>query len=101
MRNPKSISELLKGSKRVSQLATRSAVRAKVLEQVRAALPPALAAAVLSAGIENGQLNIGVAGAAWASRIRYLSQTARRRLEERTGIGPGQIRVRVVPPQNI
>ncbi|HEY2682310.1 MAG TPA: DciA family protein [Steroidobacteraceae bacterium] len=98
MQNPKSISELLKGGKRLSQLATRSSVRATVLEKVRGALSPALAAAVVSAGIENGQLTIGVAGAAWASRIRYLSKTARARLEEQTGIAAGRIRVRVVPP---
>lgn len=98
MQNPKSISELLKGGKRLSQLATRSAVRATVLEQVRAALPPTLAAAVVSAGIENGQLTLGVAGAVWASRIRYLSGAARRRLQKNTGADPDRIRVRVVPP---
>jgi hypothetical protein len=69
-----------------------------VLEQVRAALPPTLAAAVVSAGTENGLLTIGVAGAAWASRIRYLSSAARGRLQQRTGVEFGRVRVRVVPP---
>ena len=98
MQNPKSISELLKGGKRLSQLATRSKVRATVLEQVRSALPASLAAAVVSAGLEQGQLTIGVASAAWASRIRYLSSAARRRLQEHTGADLAKLRVRVVPP---
>ncbi len=98
MQNPKSISELLKGGKRLSQLATRSSVRATVLEQVRAALPPTLATVVVSAGVENGQLTLGVAGAAWASRLRYLPAATKRRLENRTGTDMSRLRVRVVPP---
>jgi hypothetical protein len=42
-----------------------------VLVAVQRALPAKLAAQVLSAGLEQGRLTIGVAGAVWAARLRY------------------------------
>src|SRR5450755_1370867 len=62
MQNPKSISELLKGGKRLSQLKSKSVARATVLERVRMALPPRLAESVVSAGLEGDCLTLGVAG---------------------------------------
>ena len=71
--------------------------RSLVLEQVRAALPPKLAAAVVSAGLEQGRLTIGVVGAVWASRLRYLTDSVRKKVG---GSGPAvlSVRIRVVPP---
>jgi hypothetical protein len=69
-----------------------------VVEQVRAALPARLAQAVASAGIEQGRLTIGVVGAVWASRLRYLTETVRKRVASSIGIAITSVKVRVVPP---
>jgi hypothetical protein len=69
-----------------------------VVEQVRAALPPRLAQAVASAGVEQGRLTIGVCGAVWASRIRYFTDTVRKRVSESLQIEILKVRIRVVPP---
>jgi hypothetical protein len=99
MQNSKSLSELLAGgAKRLSQLVERSAERSQVLEQVRAALPARLAREVASAGIERGQLTIGVVGGAWASRLRYLSESVRSQVGKSVGISIRSVKVRVVPP---
>jgi hypothetical protein len=72
MQNPRSLSDLLSRSgNKLAALKTRSMDRSRALEQVRAALPARLAQAVVSAGIEQGRLTIGVSGAVWASRLRY------------------------------
>jgi hypothetical protein len=99
MQNPKSLSDLLAGAgKRLTALKTRSLERSLVLDQVRAALPPRLAAAVASAGIDQGKLTVGVVGAVWASRLRYLTESLRQRVSGATGIAILTVRVRVVPP---
>ncbi len=69
-----------------------------MVEQVRAALPPRLAQAVASAGIEDGRLTIGVAGAAWASRLRYSSDLLRKRVGSSLGVEILAVRIRVIPP---
>jgi hypothetical protein len=69
-----------------------------VVEQVRAALPARLALAVASAGIDQGRLTIGVVGAVWASRIRYFTDTVRKRVSGTLGVEILAIRIRVVPP---
>jgi hypothetical protein len=99
MQNPRSLSDLLSRSgNKLSTLKKRSADRAGVLVLVRAALPPRLAVAVVSAGVDGGRLTIGVDGAAWASRIRYFSDSARKAVGAALGIEPPSIRIRVVPP---
>jgi hypothetical protein len=69
-----------------------------VVEQVRAALPAKLAQAVVSAGVDQGRLTIGVLGGVWASRLRYLTETVRKQVAASTGIAILSVRVRVVPP---
>ena len=69
-----------------------------MVEQVRAALPPRLAAAVVSAGLEQGRLTIGVAGAVWASRLRYSSDALRKRVGASMGVEILTVRIRVIPP---
>src|SRR5450631_1151739 len=99
MQNPRRLSDLLSGAgKKLTALKTRSLERSRVLDQVRAALPARLAAAVASAGIDQGRLTIGVVGAVWASRLRYLTESVRKRVAASTGVAVVSVRVRVVPP---
>jgi len=97
---PKSINELLSGGgKRVAALKTKTQARSLALEHVCAALPENLAAAVVSAGIENGRLTLGVAGAPWAARLRYVTETLRMRVSGSMGIDILSVRIKVVPPR--
>ena len=99
MQNSKSVSELLeRGGKRLSLLKARAEERSRVLEQVRAALPPRLAQAVVSAGIEQGRLTIGVVGAHWASRLRYSTEMVKKKLGGSLQGNIHAVRIRVVPP---
>jgi hypothetical protein len=99
VQKPKSLSELLaRGGKRLSLLNVRSSERSLVLAQVRAALPSRLGEAVVSAGLEQGRLTIGVVGAQWASRLRYSTEIIRKRLAGSSGADIQSIRIRVVPP---
>jgi hypothetical protein len=66
---------------------------------VRAALPPALAKSIVSAGVEHDQLTIGVDGAAWAARLRYLTDTLRAQVGSALGVDIQKVRVKVVPPK--
>jgi hypothetical protein len=98
MQKPKSVSELLaRGGKRLSLLNVRSSQRSQVLKQVRAALPSRLAEAVVSAGLDQGRLTIGVVGAQWASRLRYSTEIIRKRVAGSLGAEIHSIRIRVVP----
>jgi hypothetical protein len=99
MQNSKSLSELLeRGGKRLSRLKERSAERSRIVEQVRAALPPRLAESVASAGLEGDRLTIGVVGAVWASRLRYTTDQLRKRVAKSSGQEIQTVRIRVVPP---
>ena len=99
MQNPRSVRDLLsRPGNKVTALKTRSRERTLVVEQVRAALPGRLALAVASAGIEQGRLTIGVVGAVWASRLRYVTDSVRKQVAESMGIAVVSVRVRVVPP---
>jgi hypothetical protein len=62
------------------------------------ALPDRLAQAVVSAGVEQGRLTIGVSGAVWASRLRYFTDIVRKRVSESLGIEILSVRIRVLPP---
>ena len=95
----KHIKELLAGGgKRLADIKRQARERSVVLEQVRSALPKELAQAVSSAGILEGTLTIGVTSAAFASRLRYVTQELRKRLSETPGIDIQSVRIRVVPP---
>jgi len=83
---------------KLSALKTRSLERSRVVEQVRAALPARLAPNVASAGIDSGRLTIGVVGAHWASRLRYLTESVRKRVGSSLGVSIHSVRIRVVPP---
>lgn len=69
-----------------------------VLAHVCSGLPPTLAENVASAGVEEGRLTIGVVGAAWASRLRYVTETLRKRVSESMGVEIQSVRIKVVPP---
>jgi len=93
----RNISELLKSSGRLLRLDQRLRERSLILDEVRALLPGRLAETVVSAGVEEGRLTIGVAGSVWASRIRYFSEATRLALSEKLGTRLLAVRVRVVP----
>jgi hypothetical protein len=99
VRKYNNISELLtSGSKRLTTLTSQSRERSVVLAHVCSGLPPKLAENVASAGVEEGRLTIGVIGAAWASRLRYVTETLRKRVSESMGVEIQSVRIKVVPP---
>jgi len=98
MQKPKSIKELLNtGGKRLSAIKAQAQQRTHVQDHVCAALPAKLAAVVVSAGIDQGRLTVGVASAAWAARLRYLTATLRQRVSTTLKVDIQQVRIRVVP----
>ncbi len=97
MKKTNPISELLKAGGLLGRLDQRVHERSRILEEVRASLPSRLAQAVVSAGVEEGRLTIGVVGSVWASRIRYFSEATRLSLSEKLGTQLLVVRVRVVP----
>ncbi len=98
MYKPKRINELLKtGGARLNSLVSQTRQRHVALEHVRAALPPDLAAVVVSAGIDQGVLTVGVAGGSWAARLRYATDTLRQHVGGATGIEIQGVRIKVVP----
>jgi hypothetical protein len=100
VKKPKSINELFAaGGKRLSDLKTKAQARTRAFEHVCAALPPPLARTVVSAGLEHGQLTIGVAGAAWAARLRYVTEALRVQVGSSMSVDIQKVRIRVVPPR--
>src|SRR5579863_10037871 len=97
MQNPRRVSDLLsRTGNKLTAIKARSQERSRVLEQVRAALPARLSQAVVSAGIEQGRLTIGVVGAVWASRLRYSTEVLRKHIASSMGIAIVGVKVRVV-----
>jgi|SRR5579883_788617 len=86
------------GVGRLDELRSRLEARASALSAVRSALPDPLARRVASAGLEAGCLTVGVVGAAWASRLRYVTQTLRTKVAAALGEEIVRVRIRVVPP---
>jgi hypothetical protein len=99
MQNPRRVSDLLsRTGNKLTALKSRSQERSRVLEQVRSVLPARLCQAVVSAGIEQGRLTIGVVGAVWASRLRYSTDSVRKHVANATGTAILSVKIRVVPP---
>ena len=100
MQNPKSISELLEsGGNRLSSLAAQSAERSTTLQHVCAALPAELAQAVVTAGIKDGKLTLGVTSAAWAARLRYAVDALRGPVGAAVGTDIVRVQIKVMPTQ--
>ena len=100
MKKPKSINELISGGgKRISDLRTKAQARTRVLEHVRTALPPPLARNLVSAGLDEGQLTIGVTSAAWAARLRYVTEALREQIGVSMKVEIQKVRIKVVPPR--
>jgi hypothetical protein len=99
MLKPKSINELLcTTGKRLNALQIRSRARLATLDHVRAALPPTLAASVVTAGLDaGGALTLGVAGSHWASRLRYSSEALRVQVSTSMAVAVLKVRIKVVP----
>ena len=51
---------------------------------------------MLTAGIEEGRLTVGVSGGVWASRLRYRSQALRERVADTLGREIHSVRIKVV-----
>ena len=99
MRKSSQIKALFEGgSDRLTSLKQRTRERSRVLLEVRGALPDALAKAVESAGIEHQRLTLGVVGAAWASRIRYVTAALRQQVGSALGVEIHAVRIKVVQP---
>jgi hypothetical protein len=99
VRKSKDIKELFAGgSARLTNLKERSRARSAVLAHVQAALPANLARTVASAGLEQGRLTVGVAGAAWASRMRYATELLRQKVGQSMGVEIQRVRIKVVQP---
>jgi hypothetical protein len=98
MQKSKPLSELMAiPSRALKDLSARLAARSQVLDAVRAALPAKLAVHVISAGIDEGRLTIGVSGGVWASRLRYSSAGLRKTVGESLKINILRVQIRVVP----
>jgi hypothetical protein len=100
VKKPKSINELISGGgKRLSHLKATAQARSRAFEHVCAALPPPLARNIVSAGFEHGQLTIGVTGAAWAARLRYVTEALREQVGASMRVDIHKVRIKVVPPR--
>lgn len=100
VKKPKSIKELISsGGKRLSDLRTKAQARARAFEHVCAALPSPLARNIVSAGLEHDQLTIGVASAAWATRLRYVTEALRARVGSSMSVDIQKVRIKVVRPR--
>ena len=96
VRKSRHIKDLLEGgSERLTSLRKRLQERSRILDSVLAALPEELAANVASAGIDHGELTIGAASAAWATRLRYVTDTLRERVGGALGVEISSIRIKV------
>src|SRR5271166_2379624 len=95
MQKSKALSELMAiPSRALKDLSARLAARSQVLDEVRSALPAKLAGHVISAGIDQGRLTIGVSGAVWASRLRYLTHGLRKSVGKTMAISILTVRIR-------
>lgn len=95
MKKSININELL-ATGRLKGLQTRRRERRDVLSHVRAALPAELGETVITAGIEQGRLTVGVSAGAWASRLRYRSQALGEQVAGTLGREIHSVRIKVV-----
>ena len=101
MKKCKNINELLGASGgRLKSLQCRRRERSEVLSHVRAALPAELQWTVVTAGVEDGRLTVGVSGGVWATRLRYRTKALRERVAGELGQEIHTVRIKVVqsPP---
>jgi hypothetical protein len=101
MRKSIKINELLASSSgRLKSLQSRRRERSEVLACVRAALPAELQGSVVTAGIEDGRLIVGVSGGVWATRLRYRAKALREHIAGTLGQEIHNVRIKVVqtPP---
>ncbi len=97
MKKYNNINELLESAGgRLMSLRSRSRERCEVLSHVRAALPAEFEGRVMSAGIEEGRLTVGVAAGAWATRLRYRTEALRKHVAGTLGKSIHSVRIKVV-----
>jgi predicted nucleic acid-binding Zn ribbon protein len=96
VRKSRDIKELFEGgSERLTSLRVRLNERTRVLDQVIAALPEELAATVATAGIDQGELTVGAVNAAWATRLRYMTDRLRQCVGAALGVEISSVRIKV------
>jgi hypothetical protein len=97
MQKPRPLSELLNiPGNAIGGLRARLEDRSKVLAAVQRGLPPKLAQRVISAGIDQGRLTIGITGAVWAARLRYQTSDLRQSVGQELKTAIVTVRIRVV-----
>jgi hypothetical protein len=53
----------------------------------------------MTAGIEEACLTLGVAGAPWAARLRYVTDDLRTRVGTSMNVELQKVRIKVIPPR--
>lgn len=95
---PTAVSDLLaKGQGLLERLRRGSGEADAVLQAVRAALPPALAAQVWGASVRASTLTVLATSAAWATRVRYEAPGLRGQVAQRLGKALDRVVIRVRP----
>ena len=82
----------------LAQLLHASQQHATMLAELRQRLPDDLARALCSAALDGGCLRLGVAGGAWAARLRFLAPQLRQRLGDWPYGAVETVEVRVTVP---
>ncbi len=88
-------------SKALRDLAALRARRSQILATVLRHLEEPLRSQVVTAGLTRGRLTLGVASAAWASRLRYRTSALRGLISADTGEPIARVRIRVLPPSEL
>jgi hypothetical protein len=91
------LKDILAG-RRLEELVDRARAAEALDAQVRALLPPELAAHVTGASLREDAVVVLVDSAAWASRLRFYAPELAARLAPRTDGQVDRVRVRVAPP---
>ena len=96
---PQKIGKLLPGtSPPMLRLAKELARQRRVLEVIRAALPPALRQHCRALACRNGRVTLFVASATWATRLRYHTPLLLEKLIAADELGIRTVRVRILAP---
>src|ERR1700690_3758116 len=99
MQKTKPLSGLLKiPSKTLTKLSARRGARSQGPDEGRSCLPAKPARQVVSAGVDQGRLSIGVTSAVWASRLRYCTASLRKTVADSLKINILRVQIRIVPP---
>ncbi|MCB1745860.1 MAG: DUF721 domain-containing protein [Gammaproteobacteria bacterium] len=101
MKAPTQVGRIVSAFGHLKQLTARAARVAELEKELQSLLPPALAAQVRLATIENGSLVLFAASPAWAAKLRYATPQLLAALPRRAEFAEVRsIRVRVEPRES-